>query len=132
MLAEPVLCSCTVVTSQPYTVDLTVTFFSAHRRLELKSDPRENNSHPCAQRTLHPFSVVFHACIKGLKEMKRDESKVRVFCGKPQISFSVGRCVAAKYTRGSEGHAEEGWVINCLVVSATCTEFSDFLFLKQW
>ena len=40
VLVEPVLCSCTVVTSQPDTVDMTVTFFSAHRRLELKSDPR--------------------------------------------------------------------------------------------
>ena len=39
-----------MVTSQPDTVDMTVTFLSAHRRLELKSDPRENNSHPCAQR----------------------------------------------------------------------------------
>ena len=28
------------VTSQPDTVDMTVTYFSAHRRLELKSDPR--------------------------------------------------------------------------------------------
>ena len=59
VLVEPVLCCCTVVTSQPVTVDMTVTFLSSHRRLELKSDPRENNSHPCAQRTLHPFCVVF-------------------------------------------------------------------------
>ena len=29
------------VTSQPDTVDMTVTYFSSHRRLELKSDPRE-------------------------------------------------------------------------------------------
>ena len=63
MLVEPVLCSCTVVTSQPDTVDMTVTFLSSHRRLELKSDPRENNSHPCAQRTLHTFCVVSHACM---------------------------------------------------------------------
>ena len=63
LLVEPVLCSCTVVTSQPDTVDMTVTFLSSHRRLELKSDPRENNSHPCAQRTWHPYCVVFHACM---------------------------------------------------------------------
>ena len=42
LLVELVLCSCTVVTSQPDTVDLTVTYFSSHRRLELKSDPRRN------------------------------------------------------------------------------------------
>ena len=47
------------VTSQPDTVDMTVTFLSSHRRLGPKSDRRENNSHPCAQRTLHPFCVVF-------------------------------------------------------------------------
>ena len=52
-----------MVTSQPDTVDMAVTFLSSHRRLELKSDPRENNSHPCAQRTLHLFCVVFHACM---------------------------------------------------------------------
>ena len=40
LLVELVLCCCTVVTSQPDTVDMTVTYFSAHRRLELKSDPR--------------------------------------------------------------------------------------------
>ena len=28
-----------------------------------KSDQRENKSHPCAQRTLHPFCVVFHTCM---------------------------------------------------------------------
>ena len=65
MLVEPVLCSCTVVTSQPDTVDMTVTYFSAHRRLGPKSDQRENNSHPCAQRTLYPFCVVFHTCRSG-------------------------------------------------------------------
>ena len=46
---------------------MTVTFFSSHRRLELKSVPRENNSHPCAQRTLHPICVVFHACTLALR-----------------------------------------------------------------
>ena len=45
---------------------MTVTFLSSHRRLELKSDPRENNSHPCAQRTLHPFCVVSHSCMFSL------------------------------------------------------------------
>ena len=35
-----------MVTPQADTVDMTVTFLSSHRRLELKSDPRENNSHP--------------------------------------------------------------------------------------
>ena len=42
---------------------MTVTFLSSHRRLGPKSDRRENNSHLCAQRTLHPFCVVFHACM---------------------------------------------------------------------
>ena len=63
LLVEPVKCCCTVVTSQPDTVDMTVTFLSSHRRLEVKSDPRENNSHPCAQRTLHPCCVVSHSCM---------------------------------------------------------------------
>ena len=45
--------------------DMTVTYFSAHRRLELKSDRMENNSHPCAQRTLHPFCVVSHSCMEA-------------------------------------------------------------------
>ena len=52
-----------LVTSQPCTVDMTLTSFSSHRRLELKSDRIENNSHPCAQRTLHPFCVVSHSCM---------------------------------------------------------------------
>ena len=52
-----------MVTSQPGTLDMTVTCFSAHRRLELKLDCIENNSHPCAQRTLHPFCVVSHSCM---------------------------------------------------------------------
>ena len=63
LLVEPVYCCCTVVTSQADAVDMTVTYFSAHRRLGPKSDRTENNSHPCAQRTLHPFCVVFHACM---------------------------------------------------------------------
>ena len=45
------------------TVDTTVTFIFTHRRLGPKSDQRENNSHPCAQRTLHPFCVVSHSCM---------------------------------------------------------------------
>ena len=36
-----------MVTSQPDTVDMTVTFLSAHRRLGPKSDRIEKNSHPC-------------------------------------------------------------------------------------
>ena len=49
--------------------------------------------------------------------MKGDESKVRTFYKELQISFFLGRDVAAKYTREGEGHAEEGWVINIPVVS---------------
>ena len=55
---------------------MTVTYFSAHRRLELKSDPRENNSHPCAQRTLHPFCVVSHACIMWITRSAWSRSKI--------------------------------------------------------
>ena len=51
LLVEPLYCCCTVVTSQPATVDMTATCFSAHRRAGPKSDRIENNSHP-----------VFHAC----------------------------------------------------------------------
>ena len=38
------------------------TLLFTHRPLGPKSDQRENNSHPCAQSTLHPFCVVFHTC----------------------------------------------------------------------
>ena len=62
-----------------------------------------------------------------------DESKVRTFHGKPQISFHVGRDVAAKYTREGEGHAEEAWVIDMKVVSTTCTDFFlTTLFSNRW
>ena len=61
-LLNPCNVVCTVVPSQPGTVDMTVTFFSALRRLEVKSDRIESNSHFCAQRTLNPFCVVSHSC----------------------------------------------------------------------
>ena len=60
--------------------------------------------------------------------MQGDESKVRTFYGKLQISFYVGRDVAAKFTREGEGRAEEGGIINIPVVSAICTDFNDALF----
>ena len=65
---------------------------------------------------------------KGLKEVGGDESKVRAFDGKLQISFFVGKEFAAKFTRKGEGHANKGWVIDKHVVSKTCTEFNDVLF----
>ena len=63
LLVEPVLCSCTVghITACDSRHDIDIHLI--HRRLGPKSDRRENNSHPCAQRTLHPFCVVFHACM---------------------------------------------------------------------
>ena len=62
---------------------MTVTYFSAHRRLGRKSDRRENNSHPCAQRTLHPFCVVFHACKKGVDGRIREMlEQCMTTCGK--------------------------------------------------
>ena len=60
--------------------------------------------------------------------MKGDESKVSTLYGKLQISFHVGRDVAAPNTREFEGRAEEGWIINFPVVSAICTDFNDALF----
>ena len=54
----------------------------------------------------------------------------RTFHGKHQISFYVEKDVAATNTREGEGHAEEGWIINLLVVSAMCTDFGEAL--KQW
>ena len=67
------------LTSQPDTVDMTVTFLSSHRRLELKSDPRENNSHLCAQRTLHPFCVVSHSCnVSKTKNFKNYNLKKKI------------------------------------------------------
>ena len=63
VLVEPVLCSCTVgdITACDSRHDIDIHLI--HRRLGPKSDQRENNSHPCAQRTLHPFCVVFHTCM---------------------------------------------------------------------
>ena len=55
--------------------------------------------------------------------MKGDESEVRTLNGKSQMSFHVGRDVAAKYTREGEGRAEEDWIINFPVVSAVSTDF---------
>ena len=49
--------------------------------------------------------------------------KIKDFCGNLQVSFlaEVGpqgqRQLAAKYTRGGEGHPNEGWEINKDVVS---------------
>ena len=45
-----------MVTSQPGTVDMTVTYFSAHRRLGPKSDRIENDSHPLC--TAHSAPVL--------------------------------------------------------------------------
>ena len=59
---------------------------------------------------------------KGLKEAGEDESKVRSFYGKLQISFFVGG-LAAKCTRDSEGHADEGWFFDKDVVSNIFTDF---------
>ena len=56
--------------------------------------------------------------------MKGDESKSKdLLWGTPHI-FYVGKDVAAKCTREGDGHAEEGGIINLLVVSAMRTDFS--------
>ena len=60
--------------------------------------------------------------------MGGDDSKVRAFYVKLQISFSVGGDIPAKYTHECEGHAEEGWFIDMHVVSTMCTDFKDALF----
>ena len=59
-----------------------------------------------------PLRKAHALCFKELKEMEGDESKVGTFHAKLQISFYVGRDVAAEYTREGEGHGEEGWIIN--------------------
>ena len=63
VLVEHVLCSCTVgyITACDSRHDIDIHLI--HRRLGPKSDRIENNTHPCAQRTLHPFCVVFHTCM---------------------------------------------------------------------
>ena len=63
VLVQPVLCSCTVghITACNSRHDSDIHLI--HRRLGPKSDRRENNSHLCAQRTLHPCCVDFHACM---------------------------------------------------------------------
>ena len=66
---------------------------------------------------------------QGLEEMKGDESKVMNFFGKLQISFHVGRGVAAKFTREGESHAEEDRVID---MKAVATIFRTTLFSKPW
>ena len=46
-----------------------------------------------------------------------------------QISFLMGGALAAKYARDGEGHADESWFIDEDVVSKTCRDFNDNLFL---
>ena len=60
---------------------------------------------------------------KGLKEVGGGESEVRAFHGKRQISFFVGRDIAAKFTCEGEGHANEEWVIEMHVVSTNVCRF---------
>ena len=57
LLVEPVWCCCTVGH---------ITAFDSRHDNDVMSSSRireENNSHPCAQRTLHPFCVVSHSCM---------------------------------------------------------------------
>ena len=71
---------------------------------------------------------------KGLKEGRRDETKIKTIFGNLQISFFAEvipqgqRHLAAKYTRDGEGHANEGWQIKSEVMSKDCTDFADLLF----
>ena len=53
---------------------------------------------------------------------------MRAFYRKIQISFPVGRDIAAKFALEGQGHADEGWFIGKNVVSKICTDFNDVLF----
>ena len=66
--------------------------------------------------------------LKGLKEERRDESKVRAVHGKLQVSFMAEGELAAKHTGEGEGHANEGWFIDKYVVLRICTDFNDVFF----
>ena len=51
-----------LVTSHLVAVDMTRTCFSGTDVLGPSRIREKNNSHPCAQRTFHPFCVVSHCC----------------------------------------------------------------------
>ena len=54
-----------MVTSQPGTVDMTVTYISYTDVLSSSRIAEKTILIHCAQRTLHPFCVVSHACTAG-------------------------------------------------------------------
>ena len=91
-----------------------------YSRAEREGEARSQSSEKAFDRS---------ASFVGLKEMKRDGARVKTIHGKLQICFFLGgKASAAKYTREGEGHAEEGWVINLLVVLAICADVGDALF----
>ena len=77
------------------------------------------------QRSPSTKSAALH--LQRLKKMKSDESQARIF-GKFQISFHVGKDVAAKFIHEGEGHAEGGWVIHMKVLSDNSTNLNDAFF----
>ena len=65
---------------------------------------------------------------KELKAVKADESKISVICGKLQISFLIGRGLAATFTLEGEGFADQGWTVNHDIIGAICTDCSEAIF----
>ena len=65
--------------------------------------------------------------LKGRSAARGDESKINVVYRKLQISFFIGRALAAKFTAEGEGLADQGCTINHDVISEICTEYSESL-----
>ena len=59
--------------------------------------------------------------------MKADESKINVIYGKFQISFLIGRGLAARFTLEGEGLADQGWTMNHDIIGAICTDYREAL-----
>ena len=59
---------------------------------------------------------------------RKDESQINVICGKLQISFLIGRGLAAQFTPEGEGLANQGWKINHDIFGAIFTDYSEALF----
>ena len=65
-----------------------------------------------------PLTKAHALFYKELKAVKADESKISVIYGKLQISFLVGRSLAATTLEG-EGFADQGWTMNHDIIGAS-------------
>ena len=74
-----------------------------------------------------PLTKAHALFYKGLKAVKAYESKINVIYCKLQISFLIGRGLAARFTPEGEGLADQGWTNNHDILGAICTDYSEAL-----